>query len=313
MQCGLVALITCGFAVLAVLNLRRSETPNSSRWKHKEALVSGLVEFHKAQCYFSVTLQIASLVYGPSQINNVMGNIMLLPLATNGVLPIVFAYILIVRYGRTSTYITILTLVTWVLSSLVFWTLYRKLIPTHHASESWEVYAQFLYDLSANPSCGGSSALAVCPENLEMGLGLVTAAVMKIYYYPPFVWTWPTLCLIVTVALQYVPKLWEKKGKPHRVSELQHNFEHLRNGIRSRLVRAILTIDGLFWFTMLVFTLALGFHLSLLSIEDTLNMMDPSAWGFGQIVAVTVWVPPIVEYLHLLIRKCKEYQKASDY
>jgi hypothetical protein len=41
-------------------------------------------------------------------------------------------------------------------------------------------------------------------------------------------------------------------------------------------------------------------------------MMDPSAWSFGQIVAVAIWVPPIVEYAYLLMRKCKEYQKLSD-
>jgi hypothetical protein len=70
MQCGLVALIACGFALLAFLNMRRvSDNPNSLWLKHKEALVSGLAEFHKAQCYFSATVQVASLAYGVFDIN----------------------------------------------------------------------------------------------------------------------------------------------------------------------------------------------------------------------------------------------------
>jgi hypothetical protein len=128
-----------------------------------------------------------------------------------GVLPIVFAYVLVVRYGQISAYITILTLVTWALSSLVFWTLYQKLIPINLSLYAWEVYVQFIYDLSANPSCGWSTALAVCPEDLVLGQGLVTAATRRIRTYPPFVWTWSTLCFIVAVALNHLPKFGRRE------------------------------------------------------------------------------------------------------
>lgn len=39
-------------------------------------------------------------------------------------------------------------------------------------------------------------------------------------------------------------------------------------------------------------------QLSLLAIGKSLNMMNPHDWSFGQIVAITVWAPPILEYLY---------------
>ena len=38
-------------------------------------------------------------------------------------------------------------------------------------------------------------------------------------------------------------------------------------------------------------------QLNVLSISIKLNMIDPGGWTFGQIVAVTVWIPPLLEYI----------------
>jgi len=50
--------------------------------------------------------------------------------------------------------------------------------------------------------------------------------------------------------------------------------------------------------TMLCFLIGICFQLSLLSISSSLKMMDNKDWGFGQIVAVVVWVPPLLEYIY---------------
>lgn len=42
----------------------------------------------------------------------------------------------------------------------------------------------------------------------------------------------------------------------------------------------------------------LGMQLSLLAIGKSLNMMNPYDWSFGQIIAITVWTPPIMEYAY---------------
>ena len=33
------------------------------------------------------------------------------------------------------------------------------------------------------------------------------------------------------------------------------------------------------------------------------NKVNGNTWNFGQVFAITVWVPPIVEYIHLELRK----------
>jgi hypothetical protein len=64
MQCAIVVLITIGFLIISLSSLRsRSGNPHSKALRNREALLTGAVEFHKAQCFFSLTIQIASLVY----------------------------------------------------------------------------------------------------------------------------------------------------------------------------------------------------------------------------------------------------------
>ena len=64
MQCAIVVLITLAFGLNSLAGLRsKSDNPESKTLRHKEALLTALVEFHKAQCFFSLTIQIASLVY----------------------------------------------------------------------------------------------------------------------------------------------------------------------------------------------------------------------------------------------------------
>ena len=82
---------------------------------------------------------------------------------------------------------------------------------------------------------------------------------------------------------------------------MRQNIPQWRGGI----LGGIGARDGVFWITMFVFLVGLGGQLSILFNENSLNMMDKTAWSFGQIVAVTIWLPPIVDYLISSVRKCK--------
>ena len=53
-----------------------------------------------------------------------------------------------------------------------------------------------------------------------------------------------------------------------------------------------------FWFTTIVFLAAISMQLNVLSISNELNMINPRGWTFGQIVAVTVWIPLLLEYIY---------------
>jgi len=53
-----------------------------------------------------------------------------------------------------------------------------------------------------------------------------------------------------------------------------------------------------FWVTAVAFLAGIGMQVSLLTISTSLKMTDCRKWTFGQIVAVTIWVPPLLEYLY---------------
>ena len=47
---------------------------------------------------------------------------------------------------------------------------------------------------------------------------------------------------------------------------------------------------------ILIMLACLGMQFSTLAIGKALNMMDPTYWGFGQVIAVNVWAPPVLEW-----------------
>lgn len=100
---------------------------------HIEASVTALVEFHKAQCYFSSTIQITALILfhqtqsaesytksqdlslGPSA--NLIDGADLVVLATSGLIPITLTLAWVSRYGPQSWYLIILSLVAFILAT----------------------------------------------------------------------------------------------------------------------------------------------------------------------------------------------------
>lgn len=264
-----------------------------------------LHQFHKTQCYFSATLQIASLTYNIFDTNMLM-TFMLTPLATNGVLPVVFSYLMLLYRGCASLDVSLLTYTCWLLSSIVYWTLYRGIIPINsqitNEKARYRAYQQFMYKLSAIDECGGFSGLAVCPKNNVLGREDITAASRKLRVLTPIIWSFSTACLVGMLAWKWAVG----RRTPHRS---RHNKDKAENTVEEEVVRQqpqryyripLLgqhTLGTIVYVLLsLCFLAGAGMQLSLLSIGTSLNMMDRADWGFGQVVAVTVWVPPLLGY-----------------
>jgi hypothetical protein len=261
-------------------------------------LVTGLVEFHKAQCFFSSTIQIASLSYGLYTID-LLTVFLVIPLATNGIIPVVFGHLLVLRYGRSTLYITVLTAISWALSSLVYWSLYMHLIPIKRDSEL-DVYENVMYQLSANSDCGGFSALTACPENLLQGFDEIRSSFRQIDRLTPVLWTWGTFAFFALVLYQ-VYRSMLRRGD-NRARYLKKVRDQNLNALNTPFLRAALGTAGCFWIATVIFVAAMGIQLSLLYVESSVKMIS-DGWSFGQIVAITIWVPPAVEYLYLQISK----------
>ncbi|KAF2110545.1 hypothetical protein BDV96DRAFT_195126 [Lophiotrema nucula] len=294
--------------------------PAVQRKGHQAVFVDFLVQFHKAQCYFSSTLQIASLSYGIFD-TDMLVTFSLIPIATNGVLPVVFAFVLLFYHNRSTMDITILTVCTWALASLVYWILYSHVVPINQDftgdGERYRAYQQFMYKLTALDACGGYSALAVCPRNFELGKRDISGASHNLRAMTPIIWSFSSICL-VAILLGKVIK-W-RRGRPRKSSSGQSKYRQVKSGSDAEaetdaeadvhtssetiqtpnppLFRTHRAASIAYWITTICFLAGIGMQLSLLSIGTSLNMMDRSNWSFGQIVAVTIWAEPLLGYLY---------------
>ncbi len=254
--------------------------------KHQNFWTNLLFEFHKAQCYFIGTLMIAAFTYGIYE-TNMLVTYMLIPLSTNGVLPIAFAYLLLVHYNTPSVGITLLTMTVYILSSVVYWSLYAHLISIGSETTQYHVYQQFMYKLSSIPACGGYSALAVCPDNMMLGTGPVRRAGEKLRVLTPLIWTFSTIMLVPLLGYQL--RQWHCKRRNSDGYKLcSHLQKENHESIHSPVWRIV------FWATAVAFLAGIGMQVSLLTIATSLKMTDYWNWTFGQIVAVTTWVPPLL-------------------
>ncbi|KAJ4359619.1 uncharacterized protein N0V89_000174 [Didymosphaeria variabile] len=250
---------------------------------HQELFEKCIVDFHKTQCYFSATIQVAALTYGIFGDTNFLITFMLLPLATNGVLPVVFTYYLMVyRTGKATLDTTLLTTICWLLSSVVYWVLYSSIIHINNNITSdekrYRAYQQFIYKLSALDECGGYSALAVCPVNDRTGLfedELVKAS-NRLRALTPIIWSFATLCLLYTLAVKTAAWLTHRDEAKDAEngdapSDRAKEDDGAVMGRAGRIVDHILhgkskTLIIPYYVSTLCFLAGIGMQLSLLSI-----------------------------------------------
>jgi hypothetical protein len=137
--------------------LRSSSSISDDRHRqHVQALVTALVEFQKAQCYFSCANQMAGLIY-VNQVSN--GNIQALQdivmvgiTCTIGLVPVVFSLTCINRYGRESWYLTALTFCSCGLSTAaLIWVQYWWEIEAKLYHSPW---GDFGLAHTTFPACG---------------------------------------------------------------------------------------------------------------------------------------------------------------
>jgi hypothetical protein len=106
------------------------------REDRKDEFISSLVEFHKAQCFFVVAVQIAALTLMQKTGQTSQANLTVIPVtAAIGIQAPLFVYAAIARYGRQSSYLLLLTAAVWILASATMWTAYRILHLTTHSAE----------------------------------------------------------------------------------------------------------------------------------------------------------------------------------
>lgn len=255
-------------------------------------LKSILVEFQEAQCFFMVASQAATIISlssGPIGFNSTSllqlgGNLfMALQVAATGVIPVIFALWSIYNFGMNSWYILIISTVTFAMATV-----------------SWKMG-------STNPAPGllvpvETSTLDQCgfygPPLMYCG-GLIGDFAL----YTPFdAWVVPfwvlysgllTWQIVLSTIVPLSRKMPEQSGW-------------------SRIWRWVCSVSTGKWMratTMLLkFLIELGLFLCAFSVIEqavaSFWLISSNSWGFGQIVAVTIWAPVIGKYFYWTLCKC---------
>ena len=310
----------CILALVALLSLEWLALFRNERRSIHAGLVAALVDFHKVQCCFSSTIQVTALIlFREAQRNSALdatairssfqdffGTSILVALATSGIIPISLTLACIGRYGRQSWYLIILSLITMALASA---TLVAAFVYAHDYGIPYDAYTGnmnnlYLYNdnkyndmntTSTTCSIRGSVGHTLYPlcgtwnlQNNAIGSSIVTG-----YWLWP-VWAYCMMWLPTCMIRHWydsrsnfsLPHWWS----PRRISNWYPRIRKFSNEFSScRTWTAISCVTWPLCFACQLYLFSIYFKHSVISQK----------WSFGQIIAVTVWVPSVVEYIYI--------------
>ena len=284
-----------------------------------EAVVPFVVEFQKAQCYFMLATNIASLVIqdrggvDPDSFQQLYNTYVFIKvIAIGGYLPITFTLLTLRMLCKMSWLMLTLSIASVGVSVA---NLFTKL----NFSPSQEDLAH-LGDMSKTGglhSCGGHNPIAWCYNRIGIddypfgdtndGDG---AYGMLIF------------CLIVLVILTLEHFFYSedktnqcirnKLLKPFFCWNNRHRRDTPADGKRSTPTSRVLVvmkrflIPLLFTVIIILYVYSLAYYAGDLEWFRINEIYDPK-WGFGQVVAILVWVPPIFEFWWDSFRKLTHF------
>lgn len=267
--------------------------------KQRPALIAALVEFQKTQVFFMLTVEVAVIIalynaayVSASSWDQLWTNLgFMQAVGFNGVDPIVFGILLLRKGGKSSWYLCLLSLSCVLLSSITIFKSYGTSVKKE----------QITHKISGLAACFDEDPSQYCLASAyEAALyAEITASSVALWAVSP----------IIMLVIQ-ADKLASYQSTPG-ISRLLRAFnaadQRLRRMFGSRmhrgLVRSSVTIVSLFAEIWLVWRLCSGIKYYFAILASTTSTSAGSIWPLGQIIAVAVWVPVIIEYLYLLLRK----------
>lgn len=284
MQLGIAIIILFGLLWLTVRPLR-SKMKNED---HMINLATALLDFHKAQCYFISAVEIAALVlasqaYGDSKNDKpppIFDILLALPLSLNGIVPVAFSLSCIALYSRLSWHIILLSTVPIALSTaaLASTNIWILVIP-HGFANMGDTGFQVAPNFSALV-CGSKT------RNLENVLNQKDIRFAIIWLIYAYCIAWVLWCLLMQVFKNGTKESFSTRLLA-RLARLK-----LESGSRNKLA-----VYG-YATSLVVWGLCFVYHFYLYSLFTRSNLVS-SQWSFGQIIAVTIWIPSIVELLYI--------------
>ena len=294
------------FTVLTIFKSRMVDAKKAEI--HFRILVTALVEFQKNQCYFAVAIQIAAVVFTRQQMKSQYPDFfdaaLLITIATNASIPIVFVLVCIAQDGRLSWHMIALSLVSFALSTATlvysgaFWDINRRytlyMNTTMSINDEYDFYrgdsdAAFWGSAAVSDplySCGNYlfSDLASWCGPISPYSNIISLGVVRSY------WNWIVWAICLSWMVYCFFNMMSLTTSKRKFSWLQRITAHLPQCLSSRLIGY-----SAFGFS---FSSAFGYQFYLFSLSFRRNQVQ-TTWSFGQIVAIITLLPCIVEYMYL--------------
>ncbi|KAF9884546.1 hypothetical protein FE257_001491 [Aspergillus nanangensis] len=284
--------------------------------RHSAALKHILVEFQEAQCFFMLASQIAILwsthhtaAYQSYTLRSLLGNYSIAGLVSStGILPVVIGLWTLQKMHKCSTWIFALSVLTIIVSEVALFSTrdapsMTQIMPmeyTHWPASCANMAPPLVY-------CGISSSRIETRVLIRGG---------SIFFSQ---WTNP-YCLVVfgLVVILWIHSLvvntmydgsqrgsiLESIGVARVVSPIQRLSQSTWG---AWLRRVMVFVTGL---VEVVLIAALVMDMTAFQGLSVIELIDWSEWSFGQIVAITLWLPVVSKYLYWFMFGTRAYSKA---
>lgn len=265
-----------------------------ARSRPAAALTSALVEFQEVQGFFVASIQLATLIIfassdhaamlsSTSSFAEAIMNVEIVQmLSINGMMPVLFTQIGLMRLGVRWWYMTGITAVVFLLAVVIS---QKTLMP------DYETLWDYFKSESPIDMCGGNpSPMTYCLDSLgtlegalsRMNSGLFVACVVL-----------PALVL---------DQLWNSLNHRGRMDSALDAWELSNARVLFLRRRVWPVVSAVTWFC-LEFALLIYVGIYLKSVIDILKFVGTSSsdWTFGQLIAIMVWAPVVGKCLYFNI------------
>jgi len=243
----------------------------------------------------------------PSQVDPLNGYA-LLTVALMGCIGPVFTLFLLRSHGIIEHFSTILTTTSWLANSAVLLALANNLKNPLDITTINRV----VRNLSGSPFCGDSSALALCQEwvgksPLETLSEFYDQSTLPNRAMVKYIWAYNTGVFFVILALQ-LREFTRERYYGARLKSAFRMVPGLKGTLEAGLLwkfERVINSNGI-WMTVLtlntlLFILTLVYEYSMVRVYADMDVIDKDGWKFGQVVALMLWVPLLLEAMNLEI------------
>jgi hypothetical protein len=263
---------------------------------HYIVFCATLAEFHKAQCYFTIALQIATFVitYNKSSPTTYIDQNFLLLVAIDGLLPVTLTLYSLMTFGKRSWYMISLSIISVVLS-------------TANGIHINRTFVSFTDVPGFGPkTCGGVGPVGLCFGIGANNIYIDDSVLSNEFYVIMIIADISAGCLVIWKLLTEATNWWSlftKMLAKRFVARMKSTSgltadELLRCDKVNHRIQLITVI--VFHFLIAVALLGCSaFDLYLLQQLLASPFVDAKSWGFGQIVGITIWMGVILELVYL--------------